>query len=94
MDTVKEEDASIFTEAYMEELKKNVARRREELFRKNWKNRRPVVPLRSLQQEKSFKFVVEWYEEFDEVVGRERERVRLDRLIAQGEDVNAPHNKK
>ena len=91
---VTDQENDIYTKEYMEELRKNVTRRREELFRKRWKNRRPIVPLRSLQQEKSFQFVVEWYEEFDEVIGRERERTRLDRLIAQGEDVNAPHNKK
>ena len=33
-------------------------------------------------------------EKFDEVVGRERERLRLDRLIARGEDVNAKENRK
>ena len=91
---VTDQENDIYTKEYMEELRKNVTRRREELFRKHWKNRRPALPLRSLQQEKSFQFVVEWYEEFDEVIGRERERTRLDRLIAQGEDVNAPHNKK
>jgi hypothetical protein len=93
MDEVKDRD-TVLSEAKMLELRKAVFKRREELFRKNWKNRRPVLPLRSLHQEKSFKFVVEWYEEFDEVVGRERERNRLDKLIEKGLDVNAPENKK
>lgn len=93
MDEVKDRD-TVLSEAKMLELRKAVFKRREELFRKNWKNRRPILPLRSLHQEKSFNFVVEWYEEFDEVVGRERERNRLDKLIEKGLDVNAPENKK
>ncbi len=92
--SIMKDDESVFSEVDIKELRKSVTKRREELFRKNWKNRRPLVPLRSLHQEQSFKFVVEWYEEFDEVVGRERERARLDRLIARGEDVNAKENRK
>ncbi len=90
---MKEEDI-VLSEAAIKDLRKGVAKRREELFRKKWKNERPLPPLRSLHQEKTFKFVIEWYEEFDEVVGRERERNRLDRLIEQGEDVNAKENRK
>lgn len=70
-----------------------VQARREELFRRNWKNRRTNPMLRSRQQERNFQFVVEWYEEYDEVVERERERARLDGLIARGLDVNAPENR-
>lgn len=92
MNVTKEND-DVFSEIAIKELRKSVEKRREELFRKNWKNRRPVVPLRSLHQEQSFKFVIEWYEEFDEVVGRERERARLDKLIAKGADVNAKENR-
>lgn len=93
MDLIKEEDI-VFSNELIGEWRSKVMKRREELFRKNWKNRRPVVPLRSRQQEKTFEFVVQWYEEFEEVVGRERERNRLDRLIEQGLDVNAPENQK
>ncbi|MDR1612817.1 MAG: hypothetical protein LBT97_08535 [Planctomycetota bacterium] len=93
MDLIKEEDA-VFSEELVNGWRSGVLERREELFRKNWKNRRPVVPLKSRQQERTFEFVVQWYEEFEEVVGRERERSRLDRLIERGLDVNAPENKK
>lgn len=80
------------TESKVLEWHQQVQKRREELFKRNWKNRRPALPLKSRHQEKMFQFVVEWYEEFDEVVGRERERNRLDRLIEMGLDVNAPEN--
>jgi|GEM_PF-2796542 len=91
--SVSEKDNEIvFSETKLTEWRKGVLKRREELFRRNWKNRRPVPGLKSRQQEKSFQFVVEWYEEFDEVVARERERNRLDKLIARGLDVNDPKN--
>ena len=51
-----------------------------------------MLAMRSRQQEKNFAFVLEWYEEFDEVVARERERDRLDKLLAKGLDVNDPKN--
>lgn len=92
MKVLKEED-TVFSEATIKEMRIGVQKRREELFRRNWKNRRQALPLRSREQEQSFKFVVEWYEEFDEVIGRERERARLDKLIASGEDVNAKENR-
>ena len=91
--SVSEKDNDIvFSEAKLAEWREGVKKRREELFRRNWKNRRAVPQTRSRQQEKSFQFVVEWYEEFDEVVARERERNRLDKLIAKGLDVNDPKN--
>ncbi|MDR0361386.1 MAG: hypothetical protein LBJ46_01665 [Planctomycetota bacterium] len=93
MDIITEEDI-VFSEQLVSEWRSKVRKRREQLFRKNWKNRRPMIPLKSRQQEKTFEFVVQWYEEFEEVVGRERERNRLDRLIEQGLDVNAPENQK
>ncbi|MDR1519016.1 MAG: hypothetical protein LBU23_02585 [Planctomycetota bacterium] len=65
------------------ERREEVAKRREELFRRNWKNERHVPQLKSRQQEKSFQFVVEWCEEFNEVISRERERERLDKLNFQ-----------
>ncbi len=93
--SVSEKDNEIvFSEIKLTEWREGVRKRREELFRRNWKNRRSVPLVKSRQQEKSFQFVVEWYEEFDEVVARERERNRLDKLIASGLDVNAPENKK
>lgn len=92
--SVSEKDNEIvFSDSELAVWREGVQKRREELFRRNWKNRRANPLLKSRQQEKSFQFVVEWYEEFDEVVARERERNRLDRLIAQGLDVNDPNNK-
>ena len=91
--SVSEKDNDIvFSESKLLEWRAGVQKRREELFRRNWKNRRPAPQLKSRQQEKNFQFVVEWYEEFDEVVARERERNRLDKLISKGLDVNDPKN--
>ncbi len=89
--TEKDNDI-VFPESKVAEWREGVRKRREELFRKNWKNRRSVPAARSRQQEKNFEFVLEWYEEFDEVVARERERDRLDKLLAKGLDVNDPKN--
>lgn len=77
----------------VKEWKRQVAEQREILFRRNWKNQRQMVALSSREDEANFQFVVEWCEEFDDVVGREKERNRLDRLIALGLDVNAPENR-
>lgn len=91
--SVSEKDNEIvFSESKLAEWRAGVLKRREELFRRNWKNRRNAPNTRSRQQEKNFQFVLEWYEEFDEVVARERERNRLDKLIAKGLDVNDPKN--
>ena len=82
-----------FTPETVAEWKRQVEERREELFRrKKWKNDRLFPDLRSRQQDQNFRFVLEWCEEFGDVVGRERERDRLDRLIEKGMDVNAPEN--
>ncbi|MDR3210567.1 MAG: hypothetical protein LBU79_01470 [Planctomycetota bacterium] len=88
MDTKSEE--TDFSKSYVESMRRGIEKRRQELFPKDWRNAHALMPLKSRQQEKSFQFVVEWYEEFDEVVGRERERSRLDRLIEKGEEVNKP----
>ena len=82
----------VFSETKLVGWRAGVKARMEELFRRNWKNRRPTPQQKSRQQEKNFQFIIEWYEEFDEVVARERERNRLDKLIARGLDVNDPKN--
>ncbi len=92
MSVTEKDNDIVFPESKIAEWKEGVQKRREELFRRNWKNRRPSPAIRSRQQEKSFEFVLEWYEEFDEVVARERERNRLDKLISKGLDVNDPKN--
>jgi hypothetical protein len=75
-----------------EQWRDAVARERDMLFRQNWKNRRQSVSLRSRSQEESFRFIVEWCEEAPELVEREMERSRLDRLLDLGLDVNTPEN--
>lgn len=92
MSVTDKDNDIVFPENKLVEWREGVQKRREELFRRNWKNRRPNPNLRSRQQERNFQFVLEWYEEFDEVVARERERNRLDKLIARGLDVNDPKN--
>lgn len=93
MSVTEKDNDTVFHETTVAEWREGVQRRREELFRKSWKNRRPSPQLRSRQQERNFQFVVEWYEEFDEVVAREREKSRLDKLIEKGLDVNDPKYK-
>ena len=88
------EDQEAFTKEQITDWRRRVKARRAELFRKGWKNDRPSVALRSRSQEQAFQFVLEWYEEYDEVVGRTRERARLDRLIEQGLDASAPARQK
>ncbi len=92
MSVTEKDNDIVFPESKVAEWRAGVQKRREELFRRNWKNRRPAPILRSRQEEKNFEFVLEWYEEFDEVVGRERERSRLDKLLAGRPDANSPRN--
>ncbi len=92
--SVSEKDSeAVFSESTIAAWKAGVLKRREELFRRNWKNRRANPLQRSRQDEKGFQFVLEWYEEFDEVIARDRERNRLDKLLSQGLDVNDPKNR-
>ncbi len=67
-----------------------VVDRRIKLFRKHWKNRRQMPDLISRGEARDFEFVVEWYDESDDVINRNQERRRLDKLIAIGVDVNLP----
>lgn len=67
-----------------------VVQKRDKLFRKHWKNRRVIPNLISLEAARDFEFVLDWCDESDEVILRERERRRLDKLIALGVDVNLP----
>lgn len=94
MSASEKEVDPVYSEEMINQWREGVLKRREELFRRNWRNKRPVLRQKSRQQENNFKFVLEWYEEFDEVVARERERNRLDKLLARGEDVNSPKNQK
>ncbi len=73
--------------------KQDVIKMREKLFRKNWKNRRSAPGLVSRKNVQAFHFILEWCDEFGDVVGRQKERNRLDQLISEGKDVNAPENR-
>jgi hypothetical protein len=86
MSAVDKDVTAEFSEPELERWRAGVRQRREELFRRNWKNIRPAPPLKSRRQEMSFQFVIEWCEEFEEVIGRERERNRLDRLSSRAKD--------
>ena len=94
MSTSEKENETVISDETIREWRAGVLKRREELFRRNWKNKRPVLQQRSRRQELAFKFLLEWYEDFDEVVAREREKSRLDKLIFEGQDVNSPENQK
>ncbi len=52
-----------------------VRARREELFRSGWRNPRELLPLISRQEDNAFRFLIEWCEEFEEVIGRQRQRL-------------------
>lgn len=83
-------DTCGFSESRVEQWRADVARKRVELFRRNWKNGRPVLRLQSRDEAAAFQFILEWCDESTDVVTREQERNRLDKLIALGVDVNLP----
>jgi hypothetical protein len=86
MNAVGNNATADFSEHELEKWREGVSKRRAELFRRNWKNSRPTQALKSRRQEMNFKFVIEWCEEFEEVIGRERERNRLDHLNLQAKN--------
>ncbi|MFH0911464.1 MAG: hypothetical protein V1918_08185 [Planctomycetota bacterium] len=49
--------------------------RRDELFRSGWRNPRQLLPLVSREEDNTFRFLVEWCEEFETVIGKHRERL-------------------
>jgi hypothetical protein len=49
--------------------------RRDEIFRSGWKNTRHLSPLVSRAEDSKFHFLVEWCEEFDNVISHHRERL-------------------
>ncbi len=73
-----------------ERWRREVEEKREELFRRNWKNRRNIPILKSKGEAEMFQFIIEWCDEYDELVDRNLERRRLDKLMELGLDVNAP----
>ncbi len=52
-----------------------VRSRRDELFRSDWRNPRELLPLLSRTEDNAFQFLIEWCEEFDEVIGKKRDRL-------------------
>ena len=70
--------------------RKGVEQKREALFRRHWKNRRHIPGLVSLGAARDFEFIIEWCDESGDVLNRDQERRRLDKLIAIGVDVNLP----
>lgn len=57
------------------ETRRAVMRRRDELFRSGWRNPRQLQPLTSRSQDHTFKFLIEWCEEFEEVMSKQRTRL-------------------
>jgi hypothetical protein len=55
--------------------REDIRRRRDELFRSGWKNQRKLMPLVSREEDNAFRFLVEWCEEFDDVLFHHRERL-------------------
>ncbi len=82
-----------FAREDVDRWRSGVVQKREKLFRKHWKNRRVIPNLISLEAARDFEFVLDWYDESDEVILRDKERRRLDKLIALGVDVNLPKEK-
>lgn len=87
MSTLDKESDDVFSQETITKWREGVQARRQELFQRNWKNKRPVVQQRSRSQEAAFKFILDWTEEFEEVVARERERNRLDKLMSQARNI-------
>ncbi len=82
--------ASDFAPEQVRQWRRQVTEQRDKLFRQNWKNTRNIPALRSKEEDDAFTFVLEWYEEFGDVVGRQKQRERYDKMIALGIDVNNP----
>lgn len=62
-------------EVSQEEIREAVIKRRDELFRSGWKNKRQSLALMSRDEDNKFRFLVEWCEEFEEVRHKHRERL-------------------
>jgi len=69
-------------------LRRKISEYRDLLFRRGWKNQRPKVRLKSRAEMRIFDSLVEWCEEFEEIVGKNQEKKYFDELIAAGIDVN------
>ena len=77
-------DEVVYTAEQIENWRRRVGERREELFKKSWKNQRVAAPQPTREQERSIQIIVEWVEDFDDVVGRAQERAKLDTLLGRG----------
>jgi hypothetical protein len=63
------------TEVIEMDISQAVKIRRDEIFRSGWKNTRQLSPLVSRAEDSKFHFLVEWCEEFDNVISHHRERL-------------------
>ena len=55
--------------------KREVKKRGGELFRSGWKNPKQIQHLVSREDDASFRFLVEWCEEFEEQMSKQRKRL-------------------
>jgi hypothetical protein len=56
-------------------VREAVRQRRDELFRSDWRNPKEITPLLSRAEDNSFQFLIEWCEEYEEVMSKQRERL-------------------
>ena len=56
-------------------VKKEIKKRRDMLFRSDWRNPKQIQPLISREEDNSFRFLIEWCEEFESVISKQRERL-------------------
>ena len=58
-----------------EKTRESVRKRRDELFKRGWKNKKQILPLVSRADDADFRLVVGWCIEFEEVMSKQRERL-------------------
>lgn len=85
-----DEFGGYFSAKDAEMWQKDVAMRRDQMFRRRWQNPRNIPDLVSLQEARDFEFVVDWYHESGELMDRLRDIRYYDKLIKLGLDVNKP----
>jgi hypothetical protein len=56
-------------------VRDRVKKRREELFRSGWRNPKELQPLVSREEDNAFHFLIEWCEEYEEVMSKKRDRL-------------------
>ncbi|MBN1258012.1 MAG: hypothetical protein JXA52_09950 [Planctomycetes bacterium] len=56
-------------------IRDEIKKRRKVLFHSDWRNPKQIQPLVSREEDNSFRFLIEWCEEFETVIGKQRERL-------------------